>query len=78
MYWQAMCLRASDPISAMKLFETAFHRFKAEKDVKGQYKTWLIVVESMALQFDDLTPLNLWITEYENLKNVIHDVLILF
>ena len=67
-YWVASSNRFTEYPAALAQLETVFNRFKLEGDIKGQYMTWLAIVESISLAFDDLTPLKHWISEYDKLK----------
>lgn len=67
-YWDAVILRQSNGPDAITKLETIFKQFQLEQDIKGQYKTWLIIVETLALAFDDLKPLKYWIKEYDLLR----------
>lgn len=68
MYWQGASIRFDDHHNAMKQLEVVFNKFKNDANIKGQFMTWLMIVESIALAFDDLTPLKHWIKEYDLLK----------
>lgn len=67
-YWQASCNRFTHYEHSLAQLERVFFLFVDQHNVKGQYMTWLLIVETIALTFDDLKPLKHWIIEYERLR----------
>ncbi len=67
LFWQAVCLGPFNPVENRKGLESAFELFKKEGSREGLILVCLAVLDSYAVSFSDLTGVDRWINELEDI-----------
>lgn len=67
LYLMGSCLHPFFPALSHPYFEKAFERFSAKEEVAGIFLAWAGVVNSITSDFNDFTPLDKWITVFNEL-----------
>lgn len=68
LYWMGCCRLAFHLAEAREYFEKAYLRFEKGDDPAGVYLAWSGAVTTFVIEWDDLSPLDVWISRYETMK----------
>ena len=66
-YWRGVCRMPFNPSEARNHFEKAFQTFTSHRNAEGTFLSWAGVVDTLIFEWDDFTPLDLWIERLEKL-----------
>jgi ATP/maltotriose-dependent transcriptional regulator MalT/DNA-binding SARP family transcriptional activator len=66
-YWWGVARLPRDPRGARVLLERAYEQFKAASDLVGQWYGFAAVIDSVAIEWGDFTPLDRWIAELDDI-----------
>lgn len=67
LYWLGMCKLPVALISSRSCLQHAFECFKKQKEPAGIFLSWSGIVETYIYEWGDMTPLDHWIAEIEQL-----------
>lgn len=67
-YWLGVSRLPFDPPGSINLFEKAYQMFKTQKTSAGIYMSWSAIIETIVFSRSNLTLLDQWIDEFEQLR----------
>jgi ATP/maltotriose-dependent transcriptional regulator MalT len=67
-YWRGLARLPFNPVEARGIFEQAYLSFQTQGDVVGLYSSWSGIMDSFFFEWRDFTPVDRWITEFEELR----------
>jgi hypothetical protein len=68
LYWRGMAGLPLDPVQTRAVFEQAFALFERQDDPAGLYLSWAGVIDSIQLEWRDMTLLDRWVETFERLQ----------
>jgi LuxR family transcriptional regulator, maltose regulon positive regulatory protein len=68
LYWRALCGLPFAPAAARGDLERAYAKFEELADATGSYCTWAAIVDSVHIEWTDVTVYDRWIAVFEELR----------
>ncbi|MBI5440262.1 MAG: hypothetical protein HY900_03520 [Deltaproteobacteria bacterium] len=67
LHWNGVCAACSDPSRGRELLERSYRSFRERGDRRATLLTWSAAVETFFHGWDDMSPLDFWIDELDEL-----------
>ena len=68
LFWQGMCKMFFDLRESRACLERSYYLFREQKDPTGLYMAWAGIIDTFVYEWNDFTPLDPWISEFEALS----------